>query len=179
MRLIVHSILLGSLLSLIVATPAIAQTPPDPAASLVKEVEALRKTVEEAVTLLDRALAHQRTEILLKRLDLKERRVVPLESELRHARDGQAASRNELERFEQMIEEIEQRISEEIRSGVDPEESENRIMKGDLEQALAHVRRNVESDEDRVRRLEDELAERLEEIEILEDSLQERLDKLD
>ena len=179
MRLIVRSILLGTLLSPIVAIPAIAETPSDSAASLVKEVEALRKTVEEAVTLLDRALAHQRTEILLKRLDLKERRVVPLESELRRAHDGLAASRNELERFEQMLEETEQRISEEIRSGVDPEESENRILKGDLEQALVHVRGSVESDEDRVRRLEDELAERLEEIEILEDSLQERLDKLD
>ena len=44
---------------------------------------------------------------------------------------------------------------------------------------MAHVQRNVESNEDRVRRLEDELAERLEEIEVLEDSLQERLDKLE
>jgi len=179
MRLVVHAILLVSLLSQTLAAPALAQPAPDTAPDLVKEVEALRKTVEEAVALLDRAVAHQRTEILLKRLDLKERRVVPLESELRHARDGLAASRNETERFEQMIEETEHRIAEETRSGVDPDESENRILKDDLEQALAHVRRNVEADEDRVRRLEDELAERLEEIEILEDSLQERLDKLE
>jgi flagellar biosynthesis chaperone FliJ len=179
MRIAVRSILLGSLLALIPAAPATAQTATDPAPKLVKEVAALRKTLEEAVALLDRALAHQRTELLLKRLDLKERRVVPLESELRSARDALDASGNEVEQFEQMLDEAEQQISEEIRDGADRENSESRVLKQNLEQALAHVRRNLESDEDRVRRLEDELAERLEEIEILEDSLQERLENLE
>lgn len=179
MHMAVRSIVPAALLFVFLAAPAVAQTPTETGSDLVKEVAALRKTMEEAVALLDRALVHQRVELLLKRLDLKERRVLPLESELRGARDGLTASRNEVERFELIVEETEQRISEEVRDGTDRADSENRRLKQDLEQALAHIRRNLESDEERVRRLEDELGDRLEEIEVLEDSLQERLDSLE
>jgi hypothetical protein len=179
MHMALRSIVPGALLFVILAAPAIAQTTTESDSDLVKEVAALRKTMEEAVALLDRALVHQRVELLLKRLDLRERRVLPLESELRAARDGLTASRNEVERFELILEETEQRISEEVRDGTDSPDSENRRLQQDLEQALAHVRRSLESDEERVRRLEDDLADRLEEIEFLEDSLQERLDSLE
>lgn len=174
-----RSFVSGALLLMMFGAPAIAQSTTETDSDLVREVAALRKTVEKAVALLDRALVHQRVELLLKRLDLKERRVLPLESELRAARDAVTASRNEVERFELILEETEQRISQEVRDGTDQPDSENRLLKQDLEQALAHGRRNLESDEERVRQLEDELASRLDEIEILEDSLQERLDSLE
>jgi hypothetical protein len=179
MRKALRSIVPGALSLMIFTAPAISQTTTETGSELVREVAALRKTMEQAVVLLDRALVHQRVELLLKRLDLKERRVLPLESELRGARDELTASRNELARFEMILEETEQGISQEVRDGTDQPDSENRRLKQDLEQAVAHVQRNLESDEQRVRQLEDELAERLEEIELLEDSLQERLEGLD
>jgi hypothetical protein len=180
MRVVARTILLGSLLSLLPAAgPVTAQEATNAAPDLVKEIEALRKSVQEAVGLLERALAQQRAELLLKRLDLKERRVVPLESELRRARDAVTTTRSEVERFEQMEEETESRIADAVRSGTDREDSDDRILAGQLEAALSQVRRALESEEDRVRRLEDELAERLDEIEILEDSLRRRLDDLD
>ena len=51
-------------------------------------------------------------------------------------------------------------------------------MKSGIEHALVYARAQVQTELDRVRRLDDDLSERLEKIEILEDSLERRLEQL-
>ena len=177
----IRRLLSGFVLMALVA-PALAQPLPEstsaPTPDLAREVEALRISVERAVGLLDRALTHQRAELLLKRIELKERRVVPLESEVRRARTDLLAAESEVERLEQMLENAEDAIVEEIRNGTDRADSGSRIMKRELEQGLAFARTRIETEESHVRRLQDELADRLDEIDILEDSLEHRLEQL-
>ena len=169
---------LGGLVVVALMAPALAQPSSESTPDLAREVEALRRSVERAVVLLDRALAHQGAQLLLKRIELKERRVVPLESELRRARDELAGAESEIERLEIMLDNAEDSVSEDIRAGTDRADSENREMKSGIEHALVYARAQVETELDRVRRLDDDLSERLEKIEILEDSLERRLEQL-
>jgi hypothetical protein len=174
--------LLSGFVLMALAAPAVAQPVPESSSvstpDLAREVEALRISVERAVGLLDRALTHQRAELLLKRIELKERRVVPLESEVRRARTDLLAAESEIERLEQMLENTEDAIVDEIRNGTDRADSGSRTMKREIEQGLAFARTRVETEESHVRLLQDDLADRLDEIDILEDSLEHRLEQL-
>jgi ubiquinone biosynthesis protein UbiJ len=77
-----------------------------------------------------------------------------------------------------MLENTEDAIVDEIRNGTDRADSGSRTMKREIEQGLAFARTRVETEESHVRLLQDDLADRLDEIDILEDSLEHRLEQL-
>lgn len=163
----------GGLLIMAMAGTAMAQESPGSGTDLVREVAALRKSVEELVSLLDGAVHHQRVELLLKRLELKQRRVSPLEGELRGARQQLNDLENERRHMEGMLEESQAAVTEDIRSGTDRPDSENRAMVEQGETALKFIDGEIESEERRIRDLEDEIVDGREAIETLENTIEE------
>ena len=125
--------------------------------------------------LLESSLANQQVDLLLKRIDLKERRLAPLEAELREAEQAAVRSASEIRRLEELREQQERQVSRDVREGSDHPDSEARRMMQKIDATFEYQSSRVEEEQARVRRLEDQLAEGRDEIVILEELLQELL----
>ncbi len=144
---------------------------------MVEEVAGLRASVDELVTLLDRYMSYQKIELMLKRVDLKQRQLAPMERELRTHKDDLDSAVRELEDLEMYVAQVELEIEQELRSGGDIRDSEaRRIMKeiaarretleermADLERSVMELENGVASRKRELLDLEDVLADMLEE----------------
>ena len=163
---------------LTVALPAAAQQgrpSGEESAGLVEEVAGLRNSLDRLVVLLERMAEQQKIDLLLKRVELKERRLIPVASDLRSLEGEQEDQKVTLARYREMLEQMEDALSEEIRRGVDRPDSESRQMIPQLERELQIEEARAEELERRMRRLEDELADGRREIAILDEQLRELL----
>ena len=161
-----------------VALPAAAQqaSAPEPAAAgLVEEVAGLRSSLDRLVVLLERVAEQQRVDLLLKRVELKERRLIPVASDLRSLEGDYEDQKAIVTRYGEMLEQMEDALSDEIRRGVDRPDSEPRQMIPQLERELQIEIERIEELERRMRRLDDELADGRREIAILDEQLRELL----
>jgi hypothetical protein len=143
-------------------------------ARLVEEVAGLRKAVERAAMLLDELSKNQRLDAVLKRIELKERRLAPIEAELRAARMELVRQQEMITRIEARFNNLDDRFREEIQSGSDdPEkESDRRIMRQEMEANISAKSGTLAALESRIQMLEDNLEQGREEIRGLEDALQ-------
>jgi hypothetical protein len=141
----------------------------------VDDLAGINRSLERMVVLLETALEHQEVDILLKRIELKERRLIPLESELRRAERSLLDMQSRLKMIQEELEQTEDQLSEEMRQGVDPKDSDARRAREQMERILATENVRAEEFQRRVRMLEDELAEGREDIAILDEQLQELL----
>jgi len=159
--------------------PAHAQ-PPAPAgdetARLVDEVAGLNRSLEKLVVMLEQVMYQQQVDLMLKRIELKERRLEPMASHLRSLQREYDDRKSELKHFQEMIEREKERISDEIREGTDRPDSASRNNVEELERVLTVETARVEELERRMRRLEDDLAEGREEILVLDEQLREMLE---
>jgi chromosome segregation ATPase len=147
-----------------------------PGQKLVQEVEGLNRSVEQMVIMLSAYLDNQRVELLLKRIELKERRIAPIADDLRDMEHAVFDAKNQLMHMHEMLRDEEERLREEIRDGADRPDSETRLMIEQFERAIQADTARLEGLERRMRRLEDELADGRDEIEILDEMLQELLE---
>jgi hypothetical protein len=154
--------------------PARAQ--PAPGETLVEQVAGLNRSMQRLVTLLERSLDQQEADLLLKRIDLRERRLAPLERELRSTKSGLLNDEAEMARVREMLEQQQDTLQREIREGTDRPNSDTRRLIADLELAVKTESDRHEALRRRVRELEDELAEGRERIEILEEFLQQLIE---
>lgn len=145
-----------------------------PAAS---EMEGIQRSLDRLVELFEAHLGHQRVDLLIKRIQLKERRLEPAEKRLRDAESRLEGRDAEIKRMKQMLEEQQQVLDDEVREGIDPTVSETRRMVANLERVIRTQEAQVEDGRARIRQLEDELADKREEIEILDDLLLEMLEE--
>ena len=162
-------------------SPSMAEEPEDPAArasNLFETVAGLDRSLNEIAQLLEHLVKNQRAELVLRRIDLGVRRLAPLEEELRRAERRVIDSKSDIHRFETMIADLEDAISEEILQGVDPVESGNRRQKEEVERELRVSTAELESLERRVQDLEIDLADGRREIEALDDVLKEVLESV-
>jgi chromosome segregation ATPase len=143
---------------------------------LVREVAGLNRSVERLVSMLSTYLDNQQVELLLKRIDLKERRIAPIADDLRDVESAVFDSKSQLMHMQDMLRDEEDRLRNEIRDGVDQPDSETRLMIEQYERAIQADTARLDGLDRRLRRLEDELAEGREEIAILDEMLQELLD---
>ena len=154
------------------ATPVAAQE-----GQLVEEVAGLRASVDELVNMLDRYMGYQKIELTLRRVDLKQRQLSPMERELRNHKDSLESTHEELEGLEMYTEQVEAEIEEELRTSGDIRESEEgrRIIKEIasrreiLEERMAGLERSVME-------LENDVAVRQRELLDLEDLLADMLE---
>jgi hypothetical protein len=147
----------------------------DEGARLLEEVAGLNRSLDRLVALLERSLENQRIDLLLKRVDLKERRLAPLEAELRDAENEVLRAETEIRRMEDMQERQERLISRAVREGTDQPDSEARRMIQKIEASREYQAGRQDEAVQRVRQLEDRLAEGRDEIAIVEATLNELL----
>ena len=144
---------------------------------LVDEVAGLRASVEELVRMLDRYMSYQQTELLLRRIDLKQRRLAPLEREVRSRRDQADNRREELAQFDEMERQVREQIQDEIRSGVDSPESETRRWEEELELRRKMAEERLEELEQTILETEGDMLALQRELLALEDLLADLLDE--
>jgi septal ring factor EnvC (AmiA/AmiB activator) len=156
------------LLFLAVSTPGRSQDTAD-------DMAGINRSLERMVVLLETLIGNQQVDILLKRIELQERRLAPLESGLRRAERAMIDVEARLERMKEEREAMEDVIAEEVRDGIDKDDSDARRMRDQLDRVLESESARVEEMRRRVLRLEDELADGREEIVILDEQLRELL----
>jgi predicted nucleic acid-binding Zn-ribbon protein len=144
---------------------------------LVREVAGLGDSLDRLVVLLERVTEQQRIDLLLRRIELEERRLIPVSSDLRSLEGDYENQKTLVKRYQEMLAQMEDELSEEIRRGVDRPDSEPRQMIPGIERELQIEIGRIEDLERRIRRLEDELAEGRREIAILDEQLRELLDE--
>ena len=169
MRYAVLSLLCLSALG--AATPATAEEN-----RLVDEVAGLRASVDELVTMLDRYMSYQRIELMLKRVDLKQRQLAPMERELRNQQDDVDSAKRELEDLEMYTAQVEHEIREELQRGGDVRESEARRIMEEIDSRRETLEERMADLERSVIELENDVASRKRELLDLEDILADMLE---
>jgi len=166
-------VLVGGLLLVGSAFPSVAQQPaaePD----LAREMAGVNRSLEQMAAMLERLLENQKTDLVLKRIEMRERRIAPLETELRERHGELVTSQAELDRLEDLKEDWNDRLREAARTDENAA-IELRVMQQQFEQAHGKQNSRHLALEERVRQLEDELAEGREVIQDLEALLLERI----
>lgn len=153
----------------IAATPARAQ---DASGQLAENIAGINRSLERMVAMLETLIDNQRVDILLKRIELKERRLEPLESELRRTERAITDVEARIKRLNEEKEELDDAIADDVRAGTDSEDSESRRMKMQLERVIETENARTEDMRRQVNRLEDQLADGREELAILDEQLQ-------
>jgi chaperonin cofactor prefoldin len=152
-------------------SPAVAEPDSDP---VVLELERVRASLERLVELLEDAQAGQRAELILRRIERKERRLLPLESRMQDVREELSLLEQETAEFEGFREQFDQELRDARERG-ESDDREARMIREQIDRREEELEKRKESLELRIRRLEDEVAERREEIALLEASLEEKL----
>jgi chromosome segregation ATPase len=167
------------LATLLLATPVLGDSEdPAPAsgesvALLAREMAGVRRSLDRIGELLERLLAGQEADLLLRRIALKERRLDPVLDELARLRrdldDAEAEKGQMLTYLESLADEVTRgQLSGEDVATLQSEREQ-------VENLVASHEATLRSLETRIADLENEVADERDEIEILEEILEERL----
>jgi chromosome segregation ATPase len=170
-----RKLILAGLCVLILAAASLPARAQEDAAQMAEDVAGLNRSLERMVVLLESLIGNQQVDILLKRIELKERRLAPLESELRRAERAMIDVEARLKRMQEEAEEMVDVIADEVRAGIDREGSDSRRTKDQLERVINAESSRVDEMRRRVQQLENELASGRDEIVILDEQLLELL----
>jgi predicted RNase H-like nuclease (RuvC/YqgF family) len=164
-------------LLLAVTFPAAAQQSADDMKRLIDEVAGLNRSLDRLAAMLEQMMFQQEVDLLLKRIELKERRLEPMAGHLRSLQREYDGRKTEIKHYQEMLEQAERDVSDELRQGRGDmvEESEAQQMVKELERALTVETAAIEGLERRIRELEDALAEGREEVLILDEQLREMM----
>ena len=147
------------------------------ASELQEVVTSLDRSMTKMVRLLEHFLHNQRVELVLRRIELRERRLAPLGEELHRAERELIESKNEINRLKGMMAELEQVTFEEMRKGAfDPIDSGSLRMKREVKRELEVQGGEMEAMERRAQDLDNDLAAGRREISILDNVLEQLLD---
>lgn len=154
-----------------------AQVPEDEQVGrLVDQMEGINRSLGKLVILLERSLDNQQVDVLLKRIDLKDRRLVPLEAELRKAEREVEEHDGWFRHMREEKEQLEERLREANRDGNAEDARIAREMLDQVARVVEEQQNQAGTLRDRVRRLEDTLAAGREDLEVLEEMLRDRLE---
>ena len=161
--------------------PTAAQEPLSPGdiARLSEELAAVNRSLGEIARTLEALLRNQKVDLLIKRIELEERRLSPLGQELRGTRSRVRSSTEEIARLENLLEQEENAIDQMVREGRDAPDSPERQMLPRIEAELKLQREQLEATEHRVIDLENDVARGRDQIAILDEQLQELLESAD
>ncbi len=145
-----------------------------PAPELGADVAGIRSALDRLVVLMETVQHQQRVDLVLKRIELRERRLAPLEQRLQDAHSDVETMEGELVQMRAMREQFEAQLDELSKTRDMDENERNQIR--EFERVEAAIEARTDEAQLRVRRYEDELADGREEIEILDEMLLELLD---
>jgi chromosome segregation ATPase len=170
-----RKLILALICLLVLGAGSISARAEEDMSGLVDGMAGIKRSLERMAVLMETLIGNQQVDILLKRIELKERRLAPLESELRRAERALIEIESRVKRMNEEREELDDVVDEEIRDGIDPAGSEARRMQEQLARVIEMEAGRVEEYRRRVMRLEDQLAEGRDEILILDEQLMELL----
>jgi len=155
------------------SVPLSAQAP-EPEA--LQQDAGIQQSLERVAAALEALLAYQETDLLLKRIEMRERRIAPLEDELRRHKGDLVTHKAELDRLETLQREWGDRIREAGKTDENAAEEWKR-MEQEFELAYRDQSVRYEALQERVRLLEDDLIDRRKQIQDLEARLLDRIDE--
>ncbi len=172
----VRNLLCASAL-LFVALPCAGQAPTEyESARVAKDVQGIHQALDRLVGLLESVQRQQSLELLLKRIEMHERRQAPLERRLRSAENDVENLQDEIIQLDVMWAQQEEQYEEELQEGGEVSASARRRMRNEFERMKIALESRADEARLRVQRAEDDLIDGREEIEILDEKLMERLD---
>ena len=147
----------------------------DPAEQMLEDVSGIHDTLVRLVDLLESLHTHQKIDLLIKRIELKERRLAPLARRLRSAESQVENLETETARTNMWRDQVQEELDVNVvRGGQVPDGAREQLAQAERE--LERLDVELEAERFRVRRLEDELAEGREDIEDLDAMLLELLE---
>jgi hypothetical protein len=159
----------------ILLAPAGAQETGDdgPSGLSARGLAELNANLMRIAEALESLQVDQRVLLTVRRVELAERRIAPLESRLQRARDDVRAQQEEIAQLESVARQWEQEVEEAIREGADPRELSQREELARLRSMTDLAQERLTGADRRVIEAEDEIAHSRRRIEILEELLEE------
>jgi chromosome segregation ATPase len=165
------------LAAIVWAIPAAGQDAPPPSSGEVaRELAGIQRSLGELVDLLATMRTNQEAELLLRRIELHERRLAPLERQLESNKDDQVNTRSSITDATEWRDRTEDEIRNLDREGVDDDTDGLRQQVVIANAEIERLNRRLESLKERQIDLEDRLADGRDEVDILDDLLRELLD---
>ena len=162
------------LIALFLALSVTPMSADAPTSELGEDVAGIRQALDRLVVLLETVQDHQRVDLLLKRIELRERRLAQLERRLRSAQSDVEGLEDELVQMRAMKDQEKAELDELSRTR-EIDDGDRLRLKG-IERAEVGVEARLVEARIRVRKSEDELADGREEIENLDEMLLELLE---
>lgn len=143
---------------------------------VASELAGLRGSVDRLVRLMEAQLAQRDVELLLRRIEMKERRVAPMEGRLSDLKAQRRQVGMEESNFAEYVSQIEDSLEEARRSGDSEAEKQAEQELDGLERLVKMQAGRKEDLERQIQELENLLAGSRDEIRDLDDQLQEMLE---
>jgi hypothetical protein len=144
---------------------------------MAADLRGIHQALDRLVELLESTERRQRVDLLLKRMEMRERRQAPLESRLRTAENEVNGLQDELKHLDAMWEQQEAHYERAIDEGEEVSPADRRRMKDEFEAMKAAIAARAEEARLRLQRAEDDLYDGRKELEILDEQLLELLDE--
>lgn len=165
------------LIPLLGATPPMAQEPSTAASDpVVRELAGIQQALDDLVGLLESMRRNQDVDLILRRIELHERRLAPLERSLRGNEQDQIDTRQNITETEMWKSSTEDQIDELEREGIDhaPDDFRQQVVVAELE--IERLQLRLQTLQQRQIELENSLGDGRDEIEVLDDLLRELLE---
>jgi len=166
-----------ALIAAIWVSPASGQDAPvDTPERIVRELAAIQESLDDLVTLLSMMRRNQDASLILRRIEMHERRLAPLEGRLERNRREQLDAKSSMSNIETWKSQTEEGILEIERKGRDEVPLPMRQEVHMAEQQMNREQERLETLQQQQIELEMALADRRDDVEILEDLLRELVD---
>ena len=159
--------------ALLLTTPTAGTAAEAADASIARELAELNRSLRSIADVLERLDRKQNVTLLLRRIEIKERKILPRESALRGSRSTLESMTTDLGQIESYLEQAREQIAATIREGAVGPDAEHRLdaLRREETEATRMIEareREIEQHEQRQLELEDELEDLRDEIEDLE-----------
>jgi chromosome segregation ATPase len=158
---------------------AMAQQPQGDLAPVVEELAAIRQSLDRLVGLLDSLERRQQVDLLMKRIEMKERRLAPLEQKSRQNLDEQDSLAETLTSFQSYRDGAEEQLDDALRSGDEQAARGSREELGHIEAESARLKARLELLRGRGLQIEADLIDGRRDVKALDDRLVEWVEELD
>jgi len=159
------------------AAPTTGQDAPEaPPGEVVRELAGIQRSLGDLVDLLATMRVHQEAELVLRRIELHERRLAPLARQLESIKDDRINTRTNITDATEWRDRSEDQLHDQEREGIDddPEGLRQQVIIANAE--IERLNRRLESLQERQIDLEDRLADGRDEVDVLDELLRELLD---
>lgn len=153
----------------------LGQAPPPEAATLQSEIARLNQSIAQLVTMLRENMERQRLDLMLRRVEILHLDLAPLQEELRSARADKRSLEEEQMRLQTLFNDLEQQMSRSHDDAQVLRTSEEDQREHDLKVQLKFLAGRVDSAEQRIVELENELADKRRQIDFFEGIVDNRM----